>query len=201
MRPALLTLLILSPAAFAQSNPTQLVEQGVRGAIATFTPVPEKDQAAILRAAAELLSHHVTFRPDGTASSICTFSSRKHIEWKKLVVTRITRQHTTEADRLNGITGRYLASLSCDGHRSWDNKKNAWGQWYATGYAFFPAALSFEWKDNRWNATESMIKHFQPGPGPSIAAPAPTTAKPAPPPGTDGLPPGMTRAKAGSHRP
>ena len=191
----LLTLLLLCLPVCGQSDPAKLVVQGVRGAIATFTPVPEKDKAAILRASAELLSPHVTFRPDGTAASICTFSSRKHVEWKKLVVRSITLQHTSDADRLNGISGRYLAALSCEAHRSWDNKKNAWGQWYSSGFGFFPGALSFEFKDNRWTANESMLKHFQPGPGPSIAAPAPTARQPTPAPNPDGLPPGMTRAK------
>ncbi len=161
----------------------------MRGAIAGLMPVPKSDQSALLTATAELLAKHVTFRPDGTASSICTFSHRQHVEWQKLVVKHISLQSLNEADRLNGITKRYLVSLSCDAHRIWDNKTSTWSKWNSTGHLFFPSALIFDWNGTRWTAKPShMLKHFQPGPGPSIAAPKPT-ADPR------HLPPGMTRGK------
>ena len=182
-------LLIIAAHASAQSDAGKLITQGLQSALAGLTPVPEQDQAAVLKTTAELLAKHVIFRPDGDASAICTLSGRQQAEWKRLVVRSVTAQPVTEADRLNGISKRYLAPLSCDAHRTWDKTKNAWGQWYPIGNVVFPSAIYVEWKGGNWVAVESdQIKYFIPGPGPSIIAPKPAA-------NSDGLPPGMTRGR------
>jgi hypothetical protein len=182
-------LFLILASASAQTGVGKLLEQGMLQAVAGFSPVPAKDKADVLTATATLLSKHVTFRPDGTAAAYYTRSGRLAVEWKKLVVRNITSQAVTEADRLNGISRRYLVSLGCDAHRSWDTKSTAWGQWYAIGNVTFPAAISFEWINGAWTARESsQLKYFSPGPGPSIAEPK-REGKDA------GLPPGMTRGR------
>ena len=188
MRPAIL-LLIIAAHASAQSDAGKLILRGLQGALTGLEPVPAQEQAAVLKATEELLAKHVTFRPDGTASAFCTSSSgRRQAEWKQFVVHSITAQPITEADRLNGVTKRYLASLSCDAHRTWDTAKNAWGQWYPIGNVIFPSGIYVEWKGGKWVAAESdMIKYFTPGPGAAVIDPKPAAAK------SDGLPPGMTR--------
>jgi hypothetical protein len=183
-------LFLILASASAQSSAGKILEQGIRQAIAGVSPVPEAEKAAILKATTELLAKHVTFRPDGTASSYnTTGSSRRPTEWKNFVVARITAQAVTEADRLNGISKRYLVGFGCDAHRTWDTKANAWGQWYPIGNVTFPAAIAFEWKNGAWTAAESFqLKFFTPGPGAAIAEPKRS--------GDDaGLPPGMTRGK------
>lgn len=124
MRIAIL-LLIIAAHASAQTDAGKLLLQGLQSALAGLAPVPAEDQAAVLKTTAELLARHVTFRPDGTASAICTFSGRRQTEWKRLVVRSITAHPVTEADRLNGVSKRYLVGFSCDAHRSWDAKTNA----------------------------------------------------------------------------
>ena len=182
-------LLIIAAHASAQSDTGKLLLQGLQSALTGLAPIPAEDQAAVLKATAELLAKHVTFRPDGTASAICTFSGRRQVEWKRLAVRSITAQPATEADRLNGVSKRYLVGFSCDAHRSWDSKTNAWGQWYPINNVLFPSAIYVEWKGGKWAAVESdMIKHFIPGPGPSTVAPKPA-------PKSDDLPPGMTRGR------
>lgn len=182
-------LLIIAAHASAQNDAGKLFVQGIQGALAGLTPVPEQDQTAVMKTTAELLAKHVTFRPDSTASAVCTFSGRQQVEWKRLAVRSVTAQPVTEADRLNGISKRYLVSLSCEAHRSWDAKTNGWGQWYPINNVLFPSAINVEWKGGKWVAVESdMIKHFIPGPGPSTVAPKPA-------PKSDDLPPGMTRGR------
>ncbi len=188
MRFSLVTLLMVTIAS-AQTDVGKILAQGLQSAITGLAPVPAKDQSDVLAVTTELLVKHVTFRPDGTQSAICTASGRQLAEWKGLVVRSITGQSVTEADRLNGISKRYLVGLSCDAHRTWDKKKNAWGQWYAIGNVIFPSAITVEWKGGKWVAVESdMMKHFIPGPGPSISDPKSG-------PKSNGLPPGMTRGK------
>lgn len=188
-------LLVFATAAAAQTNLSRFLEQGIVAAGATFKPVNQEDRRDLLTATAILLSKHVTFRPDGTASSFhWSGTTRRTTEWKRLVVTRITAQSVTEADRLNGITRRFLVGFGCDAHRTWNTKANRWGQWYNTGNPHFPSALAFEWKNNSWTASGAeRLKSFSPGPGPSIADPRiQTGVNPA---GKDtGLPPGMSRA-------
>lgn len=194
MRAAAAFFFLLTIVLDAQTDLTKLLAEGMKGAIKTFEPVPAADKKAILTATATLLARHVTFRPDGTASSYqASGSSRRPVEWKRLVVRRITAQATNEADRLNGISKRYLVSLGCDAHRTWDSEGNRWNQWHAIGNPAFPSAFVFEWKGNAWTARESsQIKFFTPGPGPSIAAPKAPAAKRT---GKDAdLPPGMSRA-------
>jgi len=188
MRPTILLLLLVASAS-AQSNAGKILEQGLKQTVAGLTPVPEKDKAAVLDATAALLAKHVTFRPDGTTSAYYTESGRRAVEWKNFVVRQITLQAVTEADRLNGISKRYLVGFGCDAHRSWDTKTNIWGQWYPIGNVTFPAGIYFEWKNEAWTAAESFqLKFFTPGPGPSNLE-SKTNPK------SDGLPPGMSRSK------
>ena len=182
-------LLITLATASAQTDVGKLLEEGMRGAVAGLAPVPEADKSEILKITAEVLAKHMTFRSDGTESAFCTVSGRQQIEWKKFVVSHIQTQPVTEADRLNGVSKRYLVSFSCDAHRSWDSKKNAWGQWYPIGCVLFPPGISIEWKGGKWIPSESdQIKHFIPGPGQSVIAAKPEAK-------SQGLPPGMTRGK------
>ncbi len=174
----------------AQSDVSKLLAEGMRGAVAGLAPVAEKDKTDVLAVTAELLAKHVTFRPDGTASAIFTIpGTRQQVEWKKLVVRSIWNQPVTEADRLNGISRRFLVALGCDAHRTWDATKNAWHEWYPIGNPVFPSAFNVEWKGGKWVAHETdQIKWFIPGPGLPTITRQPK-GKPL------DLPPGMTRGK------
>ena len=182
-------LLLLASAACGQTNVSKLLELGLRDAVATLTPVPDAEKKVVLTATATLLAKHVTFRPDGTASSTYHGKSQWPIEWRKLVVRTITKQAVSDADRLNGVTRRYHAGLGCDACRDWKPETIAWSEWRQTGFIYFPSAITVEEKNGVLTATgNSQLPSFLPGPGPSIMdkhAPAKN----------DGLPPGMTRMK------
>ncbi|WP_193215130.1 hypothetical protein [Luteolibacter marinus] len=180
-------LLMLANPLLAQSNASKLLEAGLLHAVEGFKPIPEADKKVVLNQTATLLSKHITFRPDGTASSTYNNGSPWPVEWRKLVVHRISRQLVTEADRLNGVTRRYLASLRCDAHRQWKPKTTAWTGWQPSGFLFFPSAIIIEEKNGNWSARgNAELPKFSPGPGPSIQD-KPTA------PVSPGLPPGMTR--------
>jgi hypothetical protein len=183
-----LLLMTLVPAA-AQIDVGKMISEGLQDMVVGLAPMPNTDKAEILKITADTLTKHMTFRQDGTASAICTASGRQPTEWKGFVVRHIQAQPVNEADRLNGTSKRYLVVFSCDAHRSWDSKKNSWGEWCPIGNVLFPAALNIEWKGGKWVAIETMqIKYFSPGPGLSVIAPKPDTK-------LQGLPPGMTRGK------
>lgn len=187
MRPLTLMLLLVISAS-AQYDPRKFLEQGLKQAVAGLSPVPKKDETALLDATTALLAKHITFRPDGSASSFYTMSGRLPVEWQKFTITHITVQAVNEADRLNGISSRYLVAFGCVAHRCWDTKANTWGQWYNIGNVTFPSAIRFEWKNGAWTTDEStQLKHFIPGPGPSILK-RNTSPK------SDDLPSGMTRS-------
>lgn len=115
--------------------------------MAGLAPVPEKDKAAVLAATTGLLAKHITLRADGSASAYHTMSStRRPVEWRKFVVTKILTQPVSEADRLNGITQRYLVAFGSEAHRKWDTKTNTWGQWQPRGSVTFPATVALDWK-------------------------------------------------------
>jgi hypothetical protein len=182
-------LFLLLATASAQTSVTKLLGQGVLRMVTGHAPVPAKDKAEILDATATLLTKHVTFRPDGTASAYYTQWGRHPVEWKKFVISHMSGQPITEADRLNGITKRYMVAFGCDAHRSWDTKNNTWGQWYASGNVTFPSGITFEWINGAWVTRVSpQLQYFTPGPGPSITEPK-RAAKDA------DLPQGMTRGK------
>ena len=187
--PALILPLLLVSVASGQTNVSKLLEQGLKGAVATLTPVPATEQQEALTAAATLLAKHVTFRPDGTASSTYHGGSQWPVEWRQLVVRTITKQAVADADRLNGVTRRYLAGLACDASRDWKPGTTAWSEWRQFGFIHFPSAIIVEEKAGVLTARgNTELPKFSPGPGPSIMdkqAPAKS----------DGLPPGMTRMK------
>lgn len=175
-------------AVHGQSDISQMLSQGLGGALAAFEPVTEADKKAILNATAEVLAKHVTFRPDGTATAFSTKLGKQHVEWKRLVVRNITKQAVTDADKLNGITRRFLVSFGCDAHRSFNAKTSRWSDWMNIGYVLFPAGIEFEWKSGTWILKSESLNGFSPGPGPSITDKKPTVKD-------AGLPPGMTRGK------
>lgn len=190
MKRAIFLLVTLAPCAFAQTDAGKLLARGLQGTVLGATPVSAKDQAALLQAAAGLLAKHVTFRPDDSASSFFNSSGRQQVEWKALVVRSITHQPVNEADRLNGTTRRCLVALSCDAHRTWDFKANAWGKWLPIGNPFFPSAFMFDWKINQWTSQDTdQLNRFTPGPGLATALANPAATR------SDSLPPGMTRGK------
>ncbi|MCF7675528.1 MAG: hypothetical protein K9N23_02945 [Akkermansiaceae bacterium] len=172
-------------------TPTANSETEVRPKSYFGTPlVTDKEKAEVSKAVESMLSRHVTFRQDGTASSVHTTSTRRQVEWKNLKIAEIHYRPITEADKLNGVTKHFLVSLRCDAHRVWDDKKSAWGAWLPIGYLLFPQALALEWKGSAWTCLQAdRLKAFAPGPG----APARRSAPPAP--GDPGLPPGMRRAR------
>jgi len=187
--PAFLLPLLLASVASGQTNVQKVLEQGLKGAVATLTPVPAAEQKEVLAATATLLAKHVNFRPDGTASATYQRSSAWPVEWRKLVVRTITKQAVSDADRLNGVTRRYLAGLACDACRDWKPGTSAWSEWRQFGFVQFPSAITVEEKAGMLTARgNTHLPKFSPGPGPSIMdnqAPAKN----------DGLPPGMTRMK------
>jgi hypothetical protein len=187
--PLLILPLLLASAACGQTNVSKLLEQGLKGAVATLTPVPDAEKQEVLTATATLLAKHVTFRPDGTASSTYHGSSQWPVEWRKLVVRTITKQAVSDADRLNGITRRYHAGLACDASRDWKPGTSAWSEWRQFGFVQFPSSIHVEERNGVLTARgNTQLPKFSPGPGPSI------TDKQAPA-KNDGLPPGMTRMK------
>jgi hypothetical protein len=187
---ALTFLLLLASAACGQTNVSKLLEQGMKDAVVTLTPVSAAEKTEVLTAAATLLAKHVTFRPDGTASSTYYGKSQWPVEWRKLVVRTIAKQAVSDADQLNGVTRRYHALLACDACRDWKPDTTAWSEWGQTGFLYFPSAIIVEEKNGVLTARgNDKLPSFSPGPGPSIMD------KQAPGTKSDGLPPGMTRMK------
>ncbi len=185
--PALL--LMMAIAASAGTEVGKTLTQGLKPPAAGVAPIPEKDQADVLDAAAGLLEKHITFREDGTQSAICTASGRQEMEWKQLVTKSIASQKVNEADREAGISQRYLVSLSCDGNRVWDNTKKVWGPWNSPGLGTLPSTITVELAGGKWIARETNpMKKFAPG------AVGPVTSL-KPDEKSDRPPPGMTRMK------
>jgi len=186
-------LLMLATAVSAQTSANKILERGLAQAVAGMTPVPPKEKAEILNFTGQLLARHMTFRTDGTASAFHSLTTRRAVEWKGFTVKHITAQAVTEADRLNGISKRYLVGFACDAHRTWDTKTNNWGEWHAIGNPMFPSGIFVEWKDGAWSVKDtSRLKHFTPGLGAAVRTPVAASKRT----GKDAdLPPGMSRGR------
>ena len=182
-------LLLLASAACGQTNVSKRLELGLKDAVVSLVPVPTAEKREVLTATATLLSKHVNFRPDGTAASTYNGTSAWPVEWRKLVVTSITKQSVSDADRLNGFTRRYFASLSCEACRDWQPRTTGWSEWRQTGSIHFPSVIVVEEKNGVVSARgNSELPKFAPGPGPSIIEKQAAGQK-------SDLPPGMTRTK------
>lgn len=164
----LVPVILLSLPAFAQSSgqTAAMLEKGLKKAIAPFEPVPDAEKRVVLGICARLLERSVTFRPDGTASTVDrTAGGNVHMEWRQLGVRTITRESISAADRANGITRRYHVGLSCEASRRWDAKTNTWGAWRDGGSVFFPSTIVVEEIDGEIKARAPRIENFVPGPG------------------------------------
>lgn len=189
-RPLLLLLCVLPTLASAQTNAAKILEQGLKQAVGLLKPLSDEERQAVLNATATLLTRHVTFRPDGTASATFHRDTPWPVEWRKLVVSGIHPRPVTDADRLNGITRRYLVALACDASRNWKPKATAWSEWTPTGFLYFPSAITIEESGGALTAKgNAELPRFVPGPGPAIQEKQPA-GKPSNP-----LPPGMTRGR------
>jgi hypothetical protein len=178
--------------ASAQTDASQLLVDGFKGALLGLKPIPEKEKQAVLRCVAATLMSRMTFRKDGVATSVHELSGRRtHIEWKELKVSHLSEQVINEADRANGITRRYRVGFSCAASRSWDAKGNRWKEWSPTGYFLFPSGCVVEERQGTLTTIFNEHGRFLPGPGQSIANGA--VQQPVRK-GEPSLPPGMTRS-------
>ncbi|MES2981104.1 MAG: hypothetical protein V4727_02230 [Verrucomicrobiota bacterium] len=186
-----LCLLLSFCPAFGQTSVSDLLSQGLKPDESKKPVVSAEDQKALVTATATLLSKHLTFRADGSASAFYSAAERQTVEWQKFVVFRIDSKPVSEADKLNGITKKYAVIFGCDANRTWDAKANRWGEWQPNGYADFPLGVVFHLKGGAWTAeAPDLLKYFSPGPGPSIS-----DSKPKPAGKTAELPPGMQKMK------
>jgi hypothetical protein len=125
----------------------------------------DAEKAEVTKVVTSTLAKHVTFRPNGTASTIHSDPNRHHVEWMNLKMAEIHFQTLTKADTLNGVAKRFLVSLQCDAHRVWDDKKSAWSDWKPINYLLFPSALNVELKSDVWIVEQAdRLKSFIPGP-------------------------------------
>lgn len=177
--------------AFGQTSVSDLLSQGLKPDESKKSVISVEDQKALVTATATLLSKHLTFRADGSASAFYSAAERQTVEWQKFVVFRIDSKTVSEADKLNGITKKYAVIFGCDANRAWDAKANRWGEWQPNGYADFPLGVVFQLKGGSWTPeTPALLKYFSPGPGPSISE-----SKPKPAGKANELPPGMQKLK------
>lgn len=182
-------LLLLASAACGQTNVSKLLQQGLKDAAVSLAPVPDAEKKEVLTATAMLLAKHVNFRADGIATSTYNGTSAWPVEWGKLVVSSITSRPLNDADRLNGITRRYYASISCDACRDWKPKATAWSEWRQSGFILFSSVVVVEEKNGVVTARgNNELPKFTPGPGPSVVEKQSPGKK-------DDLPPGVTRIK------
>lgn len=188
MKPFALLLLTCTLSTAQVASQKRLIQVGAQ-AMESLKSIPAEDKNAVLASTSDLLKKHVTFRADGTASAYCIPNAKQWVEWKNLKVQGIRARALTDADRLNGITKSYFVSMDSDGHRSWNPKTSAWGEWKPIRHVLFPSGVQVEFKNGKWIAIETtQMKNFIPGPE------TPITASPR---GTQDaqLPAGMTRGK------
>jgi hypothetical protein len=182
-------LLAASLAAAAQTDVVDLLARGLRDAAAGLAPLPAAEEKKVLDTIRSRLEKHLAFRRDGTATATYRSSSNWHVEWRAFSVRRITPMAVSEADRLNGITRRYLVSLGGDAHRFWRPTATSWSPWHAGGFGYFPPALEVQESGGTLTIRQSdALDKFSPGPGDPVREK--TTSKEKNP-----LPPGMTRGK------
>jgi hypothetical protein len=176
---------------FGETSVSEILAKGMKKISVEKTSISEEDQKALLNEAATLLTKHINFRTDGTASAHYSYGERRTVEWQELVVSDMVVQPVTEADKLNGITKKYSVFFGCNAHRAWDSKTSRWSEWLAHGFAEFPLGIVFQFKNGEWTSVApALLKYFSPGPGLSTDA-----AKPRPAGKTNNLPPGMQKAK------
>lgn len=185
----LLFLFLLGSIASAQTDASKLFGLGLKQAVSGLKPLPASEQKEVLGAVAALISKHVTFRSDGVAAATYHQTSPWPIEWRKLAVNGIHPQALSDADRLNGITRRYYASLGCDASRNWKPQSTAWSEWSPTGFVLFPSVIVVEEKNGVLSAKgNTELPKFFPGPGSSSIEKVQGDR-------SNPLPPGMTRGR------
>lgn len=164
--PAILLLVVSLLPACSRTASTKRQTQDARPKSFLGTPLAtEAEKADATKVVTSTLAQHVTFRPNGTASTIHSDPTRRHIEWMNLRMAEIHFQALTKADTLNGVAKRFLVSLQCDAHRVWDDKKSTWSEWKPINYLLFPSALSVELKSEAWIVDQAdRLKSFIPGP-------------------------------------
>ncbi len=191
MRYLYLSLLFSICPIFGQTSVSEVLAQGLKPSIAEKSPISEEDKKTLMAATAALLTKHLTFRADGTASTYYNFGEKKSVEWKNFVVNRVVLNPTSEADKLNGVSKRCAIAFGCDAYRVWDVKTSRWGEWQARNFTDFPLGLAFQLKKGVWTAdSPALLKYFSPGPGTNISD---SSVKPAGK--TNDLPPGMQKSK------
>ena len=135
-------------------------------------PLLPAEQKEVLAAGSALIGARVELRGDGTAHTthrIGKFSAR--IELVGLAFSRITRSPLNERDRQRGIARRYIASVTCESHRIWDEPLSSWSPWKQDNYGFFPSTIIVEEIRGKLVPRATRISDFSPGLGELAATP------------------------------
>lgn len=154
--------------AFALIAAVACSKRGTEGRPQSFfgTPLATDEETARVTAAVEaVLAKHLTVRSDGTAVTSEQGSKVRTIEMNRFRIGPVRFQQTNAADRLNGITKRFLASVDSDAHRIWNGDTRTWSDWKPSRYLLFPGALTVEYRDGRIVVAEPQtLAGFRPGP-------------------------------------
>jgi len=165
-------------AAFLLTSILPLSAQSVAGAtekvveiVTATSPMRTTEASEVFAVSAALVESSVALFADGTARSthqLGTFHSR--IELKGISFSEIVKTPLSEADKVKGVSRRYIARIKCTAHRIWDGPMVSWSEWRSGSYGFFPSAVIVEEIDGALRARANRIADFTPGIDESLAS-------------------------------
>jgi hypothetical protein len=146
------------------------------GAAPVGGTTPSGRMGEILSTSSQVLSHAVTFRGDGTASTVHLGpQATTGIEWRGLALRQVVTGTVSTEDRENGIEHRYYAQVGARSFRLL--RDGRWSDWKSGPCPFFPGYILVEQVDGRLRASSPGLASFHPGPD---ADPDDPTRPPAP---------------------
>lgn len=133
---------------------------GIRGALNTFSSVPDATASTVGKATSQLLMPYL--RPGLGSFYVQTEggSTGRWNEIKGLRFVRFTLGVVSQADQENHISERVIVSLECDRHRT-QLSVNSWDEWKNGSPSFFPTAIQMELRNGIWSGSSSLLQHLR----------------------------------------
>ena len=139
-------------------------------------PVPSNltsdEKLRILSTASRILEDAISYKGDGTATTIYRSNGRRLLlEMRGLVVRQLIHGSVAIEEREAGVTRRFYAQLHAKSFRTSSSGGQNWTSWQSTRCPFFPSHILVEETDGKLILSVPALTKFSPSPDPKTIEP------------------------------
>ena len=152
--------------------PAPAAEEKQRDARPVPSNLTTNEKVRILSTASRLLTDAISYKGDGTATTIYRSNGRRLLlEMRGLVVRQLIHGSVAIEEREAGVSRRFYAQLHAGSFRTSSSGGQNWTAWQSDRCPFFPTHILIEEVNGKLTLSVPTLANFSPTPDPKTIAP------------------------------